>query len=58
MRQHEWAGNVRELQNRVRQAFVLGEARLVSRKDLGLERRANGRQLSTLKEAREDAEGL
>ncbi len=35
--QHSWPGNVRELINRVRRAMVLGEGRLITPFDLGLD---------------------
>jgi DNA-binding NtrC family response regulator len=56
MQQNDWRGNVRELQNRVRQAVVLSENRLISRNDLMLERRAAPRHLISLKQARDQAE--
>ena len=36
IRAHRWPGNVRELLNRVQQAVVIGEGRLVTPSDLGL----------------------
>lgn len=56
MLQHNWPGNVRELLNRVSQAGVMCEGRLITREDLSLERREGPRHLATLKEARDSAE--
>jgi DNA-binding NtrC family response regulator len=56
MLQYRWPGNVRELMNRIRRALVMGEGRLITRDDLGLERRQNSRVLLTLEEARANAE--
>lgn len=36
LRAHRWPGNVRELLNRVQQAVVVGEGRLITPSDLGL----------------------
>lgn len=56
MNLYHWPGNVRELINRIRRAIVMCEHRLISPHDLGLERRLYKRTLSTLAEARADAE--
>ena len=56
MRQHHWPGNVRELINRVQRAVVMGENRLVTVADLGLEKRAIRREATTLAHARTRAE--
>ena len=54
--EHTWPGNVRELINCVYQAVVMSNGRLISRADLGLERRGGERYLTTLEAARVDAE--
>jgi DNA-binding NtrC family response regulator len=57
MHEHDWPGNVRELINRVRQALILCEHRLISARDLGLERRKEPRRSGlTLAEARAAAD--
>jgi len=56
MEAHDWPGNVRELLNRVRRALVMAEGRLITRGDLGLERRSVPRDQLALEEARASAE--
>ncbi len=56
MANYEWPGNVRELINRVRQAVVLSENRLLTPHDLGLEKRVSSDGFLTLVEARSRAE--
>jgi DNA-binding NtrC family response regulator len=56
METYEWPGNVRELLNRVRRALVMAEGRLISRKDLGLDRRVLPRDEWALHDVRASAE--
>lgn len=56
METHDWPGNVRELLNRIRRAMVMAEGRLITRGDLGLERRTAPRDQLALEEARASAE--
>src|SRR5512139_2192854 len=56
MSNYEWPGNVRELINRVRQAVVLSENRLLTPRDLGLEKRVSSDGFLTLEDARSRAE--
>jgi DNA-binding NtrC family response regulator len=56
MANYEWPGNVRELLNRVRQAVILSENRLLTPRDLGLEKRVSSNGFLTLEEARSRAE--
>lgn len=56
MNNYRWPGNVRELLNRVRQAVVMSENRLLTPNDLGLEKRVDGRLMMTLDAARTQAE--
>ncbi len=56
MNQYHWPGNVRELINRIRQAMVMCENRLITPQDLGLEEHRSPRFLMTLDKARAAAE--
>lgn len=56
MKAHDWPGNVRELLNRVRRALVMAEGRLITRRDLGFERRTIMRDLVALEDVRAGAE--
>ena len=56
MNNYRWPGNVRELFNRVRQAVVMSENRLLTPNDMGLEKRVDGRLMMTLDVARAQAE--
>ncbi|MET0349496.1 MAG: sigma-54 dependent transcriptional regulator [Rhizobacter sp.] len=58
METHEWPGNVRELVNRVRRAMVMGEGRLITPMDLGLEEHLDAPTHDALDEARTEAERL
>ena len=56
---HDWPGNIRELQNRIRRALGTTLDRVITPVDLGLEKiplKQEEQKLSTLKEAREAAE--
>jgi two-component system, NtrC family, response regulator len=53
---HRWAGNVRELQNRVRRAVIMAEGKRVSARDLELTDTLNSLPPQTLREARESVE--
>ncbi len=56
---HDWPGNIRELQNRIRRALGTTMDRVITPVDLGLEEipmKQEEQKLSTLKEARETAE--
>ena len=52
MRAHHWPGNVRELLNRVQNAMVMSENRLISPADLGLEQDREAANVVTLHGAR------
>lgn len=52
MNAHDWPGNVRELINRVHSAVILGENRLISAADLGLQAVAEDQPQITLEDAR------
>lgn len=56
MLHYRWPGNVRELQNRVQQAFFMAQGKMITPKDLGIERRRATRRIVTLEEARNEAE--
>ena len=52
---HQWTGNVRELQNRVKRAVIMADARKITAADLELEE-AIGQARATLRDAREAVE--
>ena len=56
MNRYSWPGNVRELINRVRQAVIMGENRLITPANLGLEKRVICDASLTLSQARARAE--
>jgi two-component system NtrC family response regulator len=53
---HRWAGNVRELQNRVRRAVIMADGKRVTARDLELTDTLTALLPQTLKEARESVE--
>jgi len=53
---YSWPGNVRELINRVRQAVIMSESRLLTPANLGLEKRTSCDMTLTLEQARIRAE--
>ncbi|MGA9165526.1 MAG: sigma 54-interacting transcriptional regulator [Thiobacillus sp.] len=53
---YSWPGNVRELINRVRQAVIMSECRLLTPANLGLEKRTHCDKAMTLEQARIRAE--
>ncbi|MBA2271164.1 MAG: PEP-CTERM-box response regulator transcription factor [Verrucomicrobiota bacterium] len=55
MKLHQWSGNVRELQNRVKRAVIMADGRRITEQDLELTSAA-GSGTATLKEARESVE--
>lgn len=56
IREYDWPGNVRQLQNCLHRAMVMSENRLLSAEDLGLERRERPRRLLSLEEHRSEAD--
>jgi two-component system, NtrC family, response regulator len=53
---HAWNGNVRELENRVKRAVIMAEAKRISAQDLELSDAVTTNSTSNLKEARESLE--
>jgi len=53
---HPWPGNIRELQNRIRRAVIMGEGTRLTAADLELEAANAGAPILTLKDARESLE--
>lgn len=53
---HRWAGNVRELQNRVRRAVIMADGKRVTASDLELANTLSALPPQTLKDAREGVE--
>lgn len=56
MNRYSWPGNVRELINRVRQAVIMSESRLITPVHLGLEKRILFNHALTLEKARAQAD--
>jgi len=56
LKSYDWPGNVRQLKNVIHHALVVSENRLLTPKDLGLERRTKDRRLRTLEESRADSD--
>ncbi|MEX2300949.1 MAG: sigma-54 dependent transcriptional regulator, partial [Bryobacterales bacterium] len=56
LRAHDWAGNVRELQNRVQRAVIMADGKRVTADDLELSAALEGAPAQTLREARERLE--
>jgi DNA-binding NtrC family response regulator len=59
LEQHDWSGNVRELENRVQRALLVSEGRQISPKDLGLDASAasaSSSRVSSLPRPSADAE--
>lgn len=56
MENYAWPGNVRELLNRVGRAAIMAENRYLTPEDLGLEKRADEKNVLTLEQARVRAE--
>lgn len=53
---HSWPGNIRELQNKLKSAVILAEAKLISAEDLGLMSAQGPAKMQTLRQIREQAE--
>ena len=58
MKQHKWPGNIRELQNKLKSAVIMGEGSHIQAEDLSLMFRDDGPSIETLnlREVREQAE--
>ncbi len=53
---HSWPGNIRELQNKVKSAVIMADAKLINAEDLGLVAPENSSSMHTLRQIREQAE--
>jgi DNA-binding NtrC family response regulator len=56
LQQHDWPGNIRELQNCIRHAVIMLENHLLTPADLSLDKRHKERTIKTLEEARAEAD--
>jgi two-component system, NtrC family, response regulator len=56
IKEYDWPGNVREMENRIRRAAIMCEGRRVTRSELGLDASHSRYTAMTLKEARETVE--
>ncbi len=57
MKAHDWPGNIREMENRIKRAVIMADGQKIKPADLELSSdRASGRHGGTLKDAREDIE--
>lgn len=53
---HQWPGNVREIENCIKRAVIMAEGSQITARDLGLKPADNPEQPATLREVREQAE--
>lgn len=56
MLEHNWPGNIRELQNKLKSAVIMADNKYISAEDLGFYHEQLERQSPTLRQIREDAE--
>ena len=53
---HNWPGNVREMENKIQRAVLMASSRHLDARDLGLEDAPDSGRLLSLREARDEAE--